>query len=76
VASHDLQKPLDVVTRYLRFVEARYKGRLDSDADEFIASAVDGANRIQSLITDLSAYLMRKGQDGDGENGDVYGLMP
>jgi len=76
VASHDLQEPLDVVTRYLRFVEARYKGRLDSDADEFIASAVDGANRIQSLITDLSAYLMRKGQDGDGENGDVYGLMP
>ena len=43
VASHDLQKPLDVVTRYLRFVEARYKGRLHSDADEFIASAVDGA---------------------------------
>ena len=76
VASRDLQEPLDVVTRYLRFVEARYKGRLDSDADEFIASAVDGANRIQSLITDLSAYLMRKGQDGDGENGDVYGLMP
>ena len=61
VASHDLQKPLDVVTRYLRFVEARYKGRLHSDADEFIASAVDGANRIQSIITDLLAYL---GKDG------------
>ncbi len=61
VASHDLQEPLDVVTRYLRFVEARYKGRLDSDADEFIASAVDGANRIQSIITDLLVYLGRDG---------------
>jgi light-regulated signal transduction histidine kinase (bacteriophytochrome) len=56
-ASHELQKSLDVVTRYLRFVEARYKGRLDSDTNEFIASAVDGANRMQSVITDLLAYL-------------------
>jgi len=50
---HDLQEPLDNVTRYLRFVEARYKGRLDSDADDFITDAVDGANRMRQIITDL-----------------------
>lgn len=50
---HDLQGPLGKVTRYLRFVEARYKGRLGSDSDEFIAEAVDGANRMQEIITDL-----------------------
>lgn len=50
---HDLQEPLDNVTRYLRFVEARYKGRLDSETDEFIADAVDGANRIGQIIFDL-----------------------
>ena len=37
----DLEEPLEMVTQYLRFVEARYKGRLDSDGNEFIANAVD-----------------------------------
>jgi len=60
VVLNNLQGPFDTVTRYLRFVEARYKGRLDSDADEFIASAVNGANRMQRIITDLLAYLKRK----------------
>lgn len=50
---HDLQEPLANVTRYLRFVEARYKGRLDSEANEFIADAVDGANRMRQIIADL-----------------------
>lgn len=57
-ASKDLQDPLDEVMRYLRFVEARYKGRLDSDSNDFIASAVRGASRMQKLINDLSAYSM------------------
>jgi hypothetical protein len=42
--------------RYLRFVGARYMGRLDEDSNEFIASALDGARNIQKIVTDLSAY--------------------
>ena len=59
--SHQLQEPLDVVTRYLQFVEARYKDRLDRDGASFIESAVDGARRIQDLIDGLLTALKKKG---------------
>ena len=56
VASHDLREPLRMITSFLQLLERRYKDKLDSDANEFIDYAVNGAKRLDSMIKDLLQY--------------------
>ena len=55
-ASHDLQEPLRMVSSYLQLIENRYADRLDDDGEEFLAFAVDGAERMKAMIEALLEY--------------------
>lgn len=63
IASNDLQEPLRTVTGFVQLLATRYKGKLGSDADEQIAFALAGAERMQRMIRNLTV-LTRSGTTG------------
>jgi signal transduction histidine kinase len=56
VASHDLQEPLRAVAGFLTMIKKTYEGKLDEQADKWIGQAVEGAERMRTLIHGLLHY--------------------
>lgn len=54
--SHDLQEPLRTLASYAQLLDRRYREQLDSTADYYLSSIIDGAIRMSQLISDLLIY--------------------
>ena len=70
-----MQEPLRMVSNYAQLLERKYKGKIDSDADDYIGYMVSGATRMSLLIKDLLVFS-RIGKNGqDMEEVNVNGLI-
>lgn len=56
VSSHDLQEPLRMIRSFSQLFMQRHASTLDDDGRELLEFVVDGAERAQSLVTDLLEY--------------------
>uniref|UniRef100_A0A8A2VL39 histidine kinase n=2 Tax=Haloterrigena alkaliphila TaxID=2816475 RepID=A0A8A2VL39_9EURY len=74
-ASHDLQEPLRMVSTYLQLIERRYADELDEDGVEFLEFAVDGAERMRSMIDGLLQYSRVETQGDEFEPVDLEGVL-
>ena len=64
VASHDLQEPLRMVNSFLTLLDKKYKNELDEKARSYINFAVQGSERMRSIILDLLEFS-RAGDSSD-----------
>ena len=56
-----------MIAAYTQLLSERYRGKLDAQADKYIAYAVEGALRMQTLIRDMLAFS-RVGRNGVGSD--------
>jgi light-regulated signal transduction histidine kinase (bacteriophytochrome) len=51
--SHDMRQPLRMVSSYLQLIEKALRAHLDDDTRQYLAFALDGAKRMDSMILSL-----------------------
>ena len=62
-ASHDLQEPLRMVTTYSEMLKKKFGGKLGPNGDEYIGYTVQGALRMERLLSDLRTFARASATD-------------
>jgi signal transduction histidine kinase len=76
VASHDTQEPLRMITGFLQLLEKKYNPILDEKGKKYINYAIDGADRMKTLITDMLEFSRAgKLSDNDFKEVDLNEIM-
>ena len=65
-----------MIASYLQVLQRRYQPQLDERADQYIHYAVDGANRMKRLITDLLEYSRVNSAFGQNAKVDLNIVLP
>ena len=55
-AAHDLQEPLRKIRIFCQLLQAKIKGKIDNEADQFLEFCLRGAGQMDQLIKDLLLY--------------------
>lgn len=70
-ASHDLQEPLRSIKIFSELLSGRYSGKLDNEAQAFLANVRNGARRMEVLVRDLLTYTQVVTIDGNPDYVDA-----
>ncbi|MFH5885281.1 ATP-binding protein [Halalkalibaculum sp. DA3122] len=69
--SHDLKEPLRMIRSFMRLLEKKYGDELDEKAREYIHYAVDGAERMNAMISSLLEYSRVGRKNREAEEVDL-----
>lgn len=56
IISHDFQEPIRMIGSYVKLLEKKYGNVLDDEAKDYINYAVEGVNKLRSMLDDLLKY--------------------
>jgi PAS domain S-box-containing protein len=75
VASHDLSEPLRTIMGYLQLLRRRHGDTLGSEANDYVARAIDSASRLRTLIEDVLAYSRAGRSERPPEPADTEAIV-
>lgn len=73
--SHDLKEPLRMVRSFMKRLDKKYGDTLDDKAKKYIFYAVDGAERMDTLINELLEYSRIGRENNQFESTDLNKLL-